>query len=86
MSSTQCIVSSGVVVGRKGAISNRISCGQRQLAGAIGVTVSYALEARSGQENLLRSPGPQIVHEGRVRGIRRVGGCGGFAASPTFVM
>jgi hypothetical protein len=86
MPSTQCIVSSMLFVRRKGAIRSRISCGQRQLAGAIGVTISYALGASSGQENLLRAPSPQIVHEGRVRGIRGFGGYGGLAASPTFVM
>jgi hypothetical protein len=63
MSSTQCIVSGRVFIGRKGAIRSRISCGQRQLAGAISITVSYALRERGGEESLLRAPSPQIVHE-----------------------
>ena len=63
MSSTQGIVSSRVVVRRKSAICSRISCGQRQLAGAVGITVSYALRERGGEESLLRAPSPQIVHE-----------------------
>ena len=70
MSSAQRIVSSRVVIRRKSAIRSRISRGQRQLAGAMGITVSYALVARSGQENLLRAPGPQIVHEGGLRRLR----------------
>jgi hypothetical protein len=69
MPSAQRIVSSRVVVRRDCAIRSSISCGQRQLAGAIGLVVSYVLVPRSGQENLLRAPGPQIVHEGRVGGI-----------------
>lgn len=71
-----------MVVRRKGAIRSRISCGQRQLAGAIGIIVSYALTERSSQESLLRAPGPQIVHEGMAGGIRRVEGYGGFADVP----
>jgi hypothetical protein len=64
VSSAQRIVSSRVVIRRESAIRSRISRGQRQLAGTNGITVSYALVARSGQGNLLRAPGPQIVHEG----------------------
>ena len=86
MSSAQRIVSSRVIVRRKGAIRSRVSRGQRQLAGAIGITVSYALVARSGQENLLRAPGPQIVHEGRVQGIQRIGGYGASQTSPALVI
>jgi len=63
MSSAQSIVSSRVIVRREGAIRGRISCGQRQLAGAISITVSYALRERGGEESLLRAPSPQIVHE-----------------------
>jgi hypothetical protein len=70
MSSAQCIVSSRVVIRRESAIRSRISCRQRQLAGANGITVSYALVARSGQENLLRAPGPQIVHEGGLGSLK----------------
>jgi hypothetical protein len=69
MSSAQGIVSSRMVIGREGAIRSRISRGQRQLAGVMDVTVSYALVAHHGEENLLRAPGPQIVHEGREGGI-----------------
>ena len=42
MSSAQSIVSSRVIVRREGAIRGRISCGQRQLAGAMGITVNFA--------------------------------------------
>jgi hypothetical protein len=59
VSSAQRIVSSRVVIRRESAIRSRISRGQRQLAGTNGITVSYALVG-----NLLRAPGPQIVHEG----------------------
>lgn len=86
MSSSQGIVSSRMVIGRKGAIRNRISRGQRQLAGAMSITVSYALVARGGQQNLLRAPSPQIVHEGRVKGVQRFGGYGASQTSPTFVI
>jgi hypothetical protein len=86
MSSAQSIVSSRMVIRRESAIRSRISRGQRQLAGAVCITVRYALVGRSGQENLLRAPGPQIVHEGRVRGILRIGGYGGSQTSTTFVM
>ncbi len=57
MSSTQRVVSSRVVVGRKGAIRNRVSCRQRQLAGAIGITVSYALESAKRSRELTSSAG-----------------------------
>jgi hypothetical protein len=57
MSSAQRIVSSRVVIRRKSAIRSRVSRGQRQLAGANGITVSYALVARSGQEKLTSSAG-----------------------------
>ena len=69
MSSAQSIVSSRVIVRREGAIRGRISCGQRQLAGAISIAVSYAPAVSGGQQNLLRAPGPQVVHEGRVKRI-----------------
>jgi hypothetical protein len=67
MSSAQSIVSSRVIVRREGAIRGRISCGQRQLAGAIIIAVSYAHVVSGGQKILLRAPGPQVVHEGRVK-------------------
>ncbi len=69
MSSAQSIVSSRVIVRREGAIRSRISCGQRQLAGAISIAVSYAPVVSGGQQNLLRAPGPQVVHEGGVERI-----------------
>jgi hypothetical protein len=57
MSSAQRIVSSRVVVRRECAIRSRISCGQRQLAGATGITVSYALVATQRSRELTSSAG-----------------------------
>jgi hypothetical protein len=85
MSSAQSIVSSRVVVRREGAIRGRISCGQRQLAGAISIAVSYA-PVSGGQQNLLRAPGPQVVHEGGVDRIRRIRVYGGSQTSLAFVI
>lgn len=86
MSSSQGIVSSRMVVGREGAIRSRISRGQRQLAGAMSITVSYALVTPGGEQDSLRAPSPQIVHEGRMGGIQKFEGYGASQTSPTFVI
>jgi hypothetical protein len=79
MSSAQRIVSSRVVVRRECAIRSRISCGQRQLAGATGITVSYALVATQRSRELTSSAGSTNCPLGKGRGNSKNGRLWRFA-------
>jgi len=52
-----------MIIRRKSTVRIRSSRGQGKLACAVAITISYALTQRSGQERLLRTASPQIVHE-----------------------